>query len=629
MKKSFFNSVGRRCRAACFLFLLSTINLQPSTGWANTSPQVDSTGWLAYPLNLQTRGSILLSNPVSHATILLTNGVIAGDVEANNITLRGTNLFNLLTNLVQIASQPIPTNVANIFSNNVFAGTQMFRTLAGADGSFTNSFSLGPFTFSYSTNYLVSTNAGTSDATGNWTFVSAIPGYTNLSTAAYRKFAGGQWSTYNYAGLELYRGTNGAALGVIDTPINGGSPGPGFAIGWVFNLNTGTTIFNANAPLLNMNASGIFSGIFSGDGSTLLNVGYIGNNNSFLGGAGNPNLGGSGAQNVGIGNGALQNTFGEDNNTAVGVNALTSSTLGANNTAIGDLALDQLQIGYEDIAIGHEAGHNYAYAESGNIAIGNEGVVGDNNITRIGTSQTDAYIAGILHANGGGVSNVQPTTIVAGALPSNVTNTAPVNGTNIQSGTIPVSAMQIPPITNNQSGVTLDGTFTGSGNGLTNTPSGALTASNATITITPTTNPTTGKTNYNLSLHWNGYPRYITNFSSLQFTNLGAVSNAVATWFPTTNTFLSLSSDVGITYNYAAQCRVWITFSDIKGATNAFPLVGEPANSISMSGNVITNFSISTKSFWVSTNAPVTVAFVNGAGTNIVWYDFSLEQKHP
>src|ERR1035437_4701627 len=75
-----------------------------STCFANVSPQVDTNGWVVFPLNLQSRGGILLSNPVSHATIVLTNGVVTADLVAANITLRGTNLFTLVTNLqAQIA----------------------------------------------------------------------------------------------------------------------------------------------------------------------------------------------------------------------------------------------------------------------------------------------------------------------------------------------------------------------------------------------------------------------------------------------------------------------------------------------------------------------------------------------
>ena len=132
--------------------------------------------------------------------------------------------------------------------------------------------------------------------------------------------------------------------------------------------------------------------------------GAHGNNNSFYGGAGNPNLGGTGAQNVGIGNGALANTYGEDNNTAVGVNALTSSTQGANNTAVGELAMNALIIGSDNIALGQLSGQNFTNAESGNITIGNDGIAGDNTITRIGTSQTDAYIAGTIHGKGTGLT---------------------------------------------------------------------------------------------------------------------------------------------------------------------------------------------------------------------------------
>ena len=53
-----------------------------------------------------------------------------------------------------------------------------------------------------------------------------------------------------------------------------------------------------------------------------------------------------------------------------------------------------------NIALGYGAGNNFNGGESGNINIGNGGNTGENNIIRIGTSQTATYLAGTVYANG-------------------------------------------------------------------------------------------------------------------------------------------------------------------------------------------------------------------------------------
>jgi hypothetical protein len=81
-------------------------------------------------------------------------------------------------------------------------------------------------------------------------------------------------------------------------------------------------------------------------------------------------------------------------NTANGYEALMNTTTGQGNTAIGVQALFNNITGDGNIAIGPTAGGNL-YNSSGNIEIGNLGVAGDSETTRIGTSQTKTFIAGI------------------------------------------------------------------------------------------------------------------------------------------------------------------------------------------------------------------------------------------
>jgi hypothetical protein len=88
----------------------------------------------------------------------------------------------------------------------------------------------------------------------------------------------------------------------------------------------------------------------------------------------------------------LSNTSG-GGNTANGVQALTLNSSGNNNTAIGSDLLYLNTSGSYNIALGYNAGYNLTTG-SNNIDIGNQGVSSDNNIIRIGSGQTDTYLAG-------------------------------------------------------------------------------------------------------------------------------------------------------------------------------------------------------------------------------------------
>jgi len=90
-------------------------------------------------------------------------------------------------------------------------------------------------------------------------------------------------------------------------------------------------------------------------------------------------------------------------NTAVGQNTLTVATTGAGlNTAIGQGTLALVVTGDSNTALGTGAGGALTTSDSDNICIGHAGVVGDNNILRIGTQGTGAaqqdttFIAGIV-----------------------------------------------------------------------------------------------------------------------------------------------------------------------------------------------------------------------------------------
>ena len=90
-------------------------------------------------------------------------------------------------------------------------------------------------------------------------------------------------------------------------------------------------------------------------------------------------------------------TVGADN-TAVGVNASINDNSGSYNTSVGVQALDQNETGSNNIALGYLAGFN-VNGGSSNIDIGNEGIGSDNNVIRIGTTQTSTFLVGTVFAN--------------------------------------------------------------------------------------------------------------------------------------------------------------------------------------------------------------------------------------
>jgi hypothetical protein len=109
----------------------------------------------------------------------------------------------------------------------------------------------------------------------------------------------------------------------------------------------------------------------------------------------------SGTNNVAIGQNSLITSTNTVGCVGVGEGTLTTITSGQYNTAIGFAVLNGINTGTQNIGIGKNAGDNYNGSESSNIVIGNQGVLGESNVTRIGQiisggiGQTSCYVAGI------------------------------------------------------------------------------------------------------------------------------------------------------------------------------------------------------------------------------------------
>ncbi len=187
------------------------------------------------------------------------------------------------------------------------------------------------------------------------------------------------------------------------------------------------------------------TGVIRQNGMSLLHT--FGTNNTFTGtAAGNFTL--TGLDNTATGAAALgANTTGE-RNAAFGTGALSLNTTGYRNTALGRLALSSNTTGFVNTAVGNGsllsnvsgsantavgAGSLIYSSGSGNVAIGqtagimlttgdsniylaNQGVDGESLTTRIGADgvQTNAYIAGVIHGDGSGLTGLTGSNLASG-----------------------------------------------------------------------------------------------------------------------------------------------------------------------------------------------------------------------
>ncbi len=140
--------------------------------------------------------------------------------------------------------------------------------------------------------------------------------------------------------------------------------------------------------------------------------------------------------NVGLGSRCLQGLTSGAANDAVGADALRAVTSGSFNEAMGFNALRSLLTGSENLALGPAdvalvgTGGAYTGAESHNILLSNNGVVGDNNTMRLGTDGS-----GTRQVDTTFIAGVRSVAVLADALPMVIDSTFQVG-----TGVIPVTS---------------------------------------------------------------------------------------------------------------------------------------------------------------------------------------------
>jgi len=126
----------------------------------------------------------------------------------------------------------------------------------------------------------------------------------------------------------------------------------------------------------------------------------------------------TGSDNLAMGSAAMRGNVNGSQNTGLGYFTLYYNVSGWQNTAVGGNALGLLGNstgagGSNNIAVGFDAAYSYTGNESGNIVIGSPGVQGENNTIRIGNSQTNTYLAGVINGNGSGLTNISTYQILS------------------------------------------------------------------------------------------------------------------------------------------------------------------------------------------------------------------------
>jgi trimeric autotransporter adhesin len=366
--------------------------------------------------------------PASVVTESETGVTLSGTFSGNASGLTGLNASQL-------------TSIGNTggASGNFFVGLAGNATTTGGSNTATGEYALTANTAGYGNTangesaLAANTTGNGNTATGDSALVANTTGYANTATGAKALYSNtnGYFNTAN-GSAALYSNTNGSF-----NTANGGD---------ALFFNTSGSYNTANGALaLSDNTNGSFN---TADGGYALAYNRSGSSNTANGwGALFSNT--SGSNNTANGASALSSNDTGSNNTADGANALSYNGDGINNTAVGYNALFQLGYlyssgtlvsGSNNIALGYLAGYNFTGIESSNIDIGHPGVLGENNIIRIGSNQTAAYIAGVISGNGGGLTNL--------------------SASQLSGGTIPLAQLPSAVITNNETAaVTLGGTL--------------------------------------------------------------------------------------------------------------------------------------------------------------------------
>src|ERR1035441_2952883 len=378
--------------------MLAILNVQPSTIFAQGTAftyqgrlnaggnPASGTYNLTFSLFTTNTSGVAIAGPVTNSAVLVTNGLFTVLVDF------GAGAFTGTSNWLEIA---VRTNGATAFATlaprqpitptpyAVFAGTA-----GGLSGTLPVSQVSGVVPLAQLPVAVV-TNGQVGNVTLNGSLV--LPA---TATSADTIYSGSSTllradNNYNFfagvgAGNLTTSGSYNTASGLNALSANTGGS---------YNTASGSTALASNTG----------GSDYTADGVNALFTNLTGHDNTASGlDALSANTVGSDNTADGV-NALFTNTSGSAN-TASGTEALYSNTNGSYNTAFGADALFSNTSGSDNIALGYHAG--YAVTGSYNIDIGNLGLSSDNNLIRIGSGQTQTFIAGVINGNGGGLTNL-------------------------------------------------------------------------------------------------------------------------------------------------------------------------------------------------------------------------------
>ncbi|HTV39900.1 MAG TPA: tail fiber domain-containing protein [Candidatus Sulfotelmatobacter sp.] len=288
-------------------------------------------------------------------------------------------------------------------NGNFFNGPYAGNLTTGNDGGFYNTAN-GYEALRYNTSGYDNTANGTyalyynmnglnNTANGAYALYCNTSGFYNTANGAlalYYNTSGYDNTANGYGALEGSGGSYNTAVG-YEAMVAANIYSYNTAVGaWALSHNTGYNNTAVGYQALSVNTSGWANEAF----------GYWALSNNV-----------SGVQNIAIGDYALVTSTNGSQNTAMGSGAMQYNVNGSADTAVGFHALWQLgntsgkDGGTNNIAIGYLAAANFTGNESSNIDIGNYGTTGDNNIIRIGSTQTATYLVGNVYTPSGTVES--------------------------------------------------------------------------------------------------------------------------------------------------------------------------------------------------------------------------------